>query len=227
MNAETKTYSDQQIAETPEIRLRYACALAKRGFHFAPARFGETHGDTGWNTDATNDLEKIQGWLSGRKQLVMVAKFGKCAALDIDDWQGCLDAGLDPRWIEGEFKVSTPSGGFHIYLPWHAAFDSLKGAKADAFAPGDNVHAIAEPKLNNASIAAPGSFRRASDDGRKREGFYMPDGGKVIPCPDAPALAEWFKSHGKAKDTPRYTGSSGPWKLHPEFEGVHFVDWNE
>jgi hypothetical protein len=154
----------------------------------------------------------------------MVAKFGNCAALDVDNWQGCLDAGFDPKWIEGEFKVNTPSGGFHIYLPWHAAFDSFKGAKADAFAPNDSVHAIAELKLNNASIAAPGSFRWASDDGKKCAGLYTPDCGKVIPCPDAPALAKWFKSHSKAKDTPTYTGNSGPWDFHPEFETGDFLE---
>jgi hypothetical protein len=227
MNAETKTYADQQIAETPNMRLRFACMLAQHGFHFAPARPGETHGDIGWNSDATADPEKIKGWLASGYQLVMVAKFGKCAALDVDDWQGCLDAGFDPKWIEGEFKVNTPSGGFHIYLPWHAAFDAFTGAKADAFGPNDSVRPMAELKLNNASIAAPGSFRRASDDGRKREGFYIPDGGKAIPCPHAPALAGWFKSHGKAKDTPRYTGSKEKWEFHPDFNTDGFLEWNE
>jgi hypothetical protein len=200
MDAETETYADQQIAETPKMRLRFACMLAQQGFHFAPARLGETHGDIGWNTVATADPETIKGWLASGWQLVMVAKFGKCAALDVDDWQGCLDAGFNPKWIEGEFKVNTPSGGFHIYLPWHAAFDAFKGAKADAFGPGDSVRPIAELKLNNASIAAPGSFRRASDDGRKSEGFYIPDGGKAIPCPHAPAMAGWFRSHGARQE---------------------------
>jgi len=40
-------------------------------------------------------------------------------------------------------------------------------------------------------------------------------------------LAEWFRSHGKAKDTPRYTGNSEPWEFHPEFETADFLDWNE
>ena len=227
MDTETKAYTDQQIAETPKMRLRFACMLAQQGFHFAPARLGETHGDIGWNTVATADPETIKGWLASRCQLVMVAKFGKCAALDVDDWQGCLDAGFDPKWIEGEFKVNTPSGGFHIYLPWHAAFDAFKGAKVDAFGPNDSVRPIAELKLNNASIAAPGSFRRASDDGRKSEGFYIPDGGKAIPCPHAPALAEWFKAHGKAKPRAKFTGSRKRWEFHPDFDTDDFLEWNE
>ena len=64
MDAETETYTDQQIAETLKMRLRFACMLAQQGFHFAPARLGETHGDIGWNTAATADPETINGWLA-------------------------------------------------------------------------------------------------------------------------------------------------------------------
>jgi hypothetical protein len=114
-----------------------ALKLAGRGFYFAPARLGCTHGDTGWPKDATTDPKKIKAWHEAGKQFVMVAKFGKCAALDIDDWQACHAEDFDPAWVEGMFKVKTPSGGFHIYSPWHAAFDGFKGSKQDAYSNPD------------------------------------------------------------------------------------------
>jgi hypothetical protein len=227
MDAETKTYADQQIAETPRIRLRFACRLAQQGFHFAPARFGETHGETRWNTVATTDLEKIKGWLAAGKQLVMVSKSGKCAALDIDDWQACKAEGFESTWLDGTLRVNTPSGGFHVYLPWSADWEAFGDVrKADAF--GSDGRLIAELKLDDSTVAAPGSFRRGSDDGKKCDGFYLPiTDQKAVPCPDAPALAEWFKSHGKAKPKAEFTGSGEKWEFHPDFNTDDFLDWNE
>ena len=221
---DTTVLTDEQINRMPAIRLHYALGLARRGFHFSPARLGATHGNTGWPVDATTDPEKITDWLSDAgTQLVMVAKFGQCAALDIDDWTGCIDSGFDPTWIEGMLKVRTPSGGFHIYLPWHAAFDGFKGTKEDAY--DTTGHLIAELKHDRCTVTAPGGFRSA--DEKHCEGFYMPVGGKVIPCTNAPAVAEWLRVHAKKKPKAEYRGTKEEWKFHPDFETADFLDGNK
>jgi P4 family phage/plasmid primase-like protien len=227
--AYTETPTDAQIANMPKLQLRLACRLARQGFHFAPARIGETHGEIGWSMDATADLDKIKGWLAHGSQLVMVAKFGQCAALDVDDWDACKAEGFNPEWLDGMFRVGTPSGGFHIYLPWQGAFDFWKAAKADAYSSDGRL--IAELKLNNSTIAAPGSFRRASEDGKKCEGYYLPPtpdtGAGAVKCEHASEIADWFKAHGKAKRVTAYTGNSEPWKFHPDFQTADFLEYNE
>lgn len=228
MDPAATALTDEQINALPAQRLRYALDLAERGFHFAPARLGCTHGDTGWPGKATTDPEELKGWLADfETQLVMVAKFGKCAALDIDDWPACQALGFDPKWIEGMFRVKTPGGGYHIYSPWHAAFDAFKGTqgtKVDVC--GADGGLIAELKLNHCTVTAPYSYRRP--DEKHCEGFYIPDGGEVIPCPNPSAVAEWYRTHAKANAaSAEFTGPKEKWDFHPDFDSDDFLEGNK
>jgi len=227
---DVEDYTDQDFRDLQKTRLRFAARLAGQGFHFAPARLGCTHGDTGWPMDATTDRERIKAWVNAGKQLVMVAKFGKGAVLDFDDFDACKAMGFDEQWLQGMLRVDTPSGPghFHCYLPWSAALDAFpKGAaKADAFDASGNL--IGELKLNNSTVAAPGSLRLNSECPGKVEGAYIPvTDPKAEPCPNAPAVAAWFSAHGKAaKPKPKFAGRREPWKFHPEFDQDEFLNHN-
>jgi putative DNA primase/helicase len=224
---DVEDYTDQNFQELQETRLRHACRLARQGFHFAPAKLGCTHGEIGWPADATTDRERIKAWVDAGKQLVMVAKFGKCAVLDFDDFEACKELGFDEQWLRGMLKVDTPSGPghFHCYLPWSPALDAFPkdAAKADAFDANGNL--VAELKLNNSTVAAPGSLR-FDPEGKKCEGAYVPVPEQgAEPCPDAPAVAAWFRAHGNAaKAKPGFTGRKEPWEFHPDFDKDDFLE---
>jgi hypothetical protein len=137
------------------------------------------------------DLERIKVWVDAGKQVVMVAKFGKCAVLDFDNFEACKELGFDEQCLQGMLRVDTPSGPgyFHCYLPWRPALD--------AFDASGNL--IGELKLNNSTVAAPGSLRFNSECPGKVEGAYVSvTEQKAEPCPDAPAVAAWFRTRGNA-----------------------------
>ncbi|MDR3676939.1 MAG: hypothetical protein P4N24_15725 [Acidobacteriota bacterium] len=180
--------------------------------------------------DATTDRERIKAWVNAGKQLVMVAKFGKGAVLDFDNFEACKALGFDEQWLQGMLRVDTPSGPghFHCYLPWSAALDAFPNgaANADAFDASGNL--VGELKLNNSTVAAPGSLRFNSECPGKVEGAYIPvtDQNAEL-CPNAPAVAAWFRAHGKAtKPKPEFTGRKEPWKFHPEFDQDEFLNHN-
>jgi hypothetical protein len=62
------------------------------------------------------DRERIKVWVDAGKQVVMVAKFGKCAVLDFDNFEACKELGFDKQWLQGMLRVDTPSGPgyFHV-----------------------------------------------------------------------------------------------------------------
>ncbi len=210
-----------------KARLDIALALAAKGFHFFRTARGYSRAlEDDWQKNATTDGERIRDWLSDdQAQLVMVAKKGHGIALDIDDWLACCALGFDKKWISGMFRVGTPSGrGFHIYIPWDDAFDAI--GNKDVYGQDDPSRPIAELKANNTSVCAPGGVRWESPDGKKCAGVYRPVGGRIIRCPDAPALAAWFAEHGKPTGTHGYTGKAEKWRFHPSFETADFLDWN-
>lgn len=91
--------------------------------------------------------------------------------------------GFDEGWLEGMLKVQSPSGPGHLYIyfPWDKTLDALPGkAKVDVLNAEGRL--IAGMKLNNASVAAPGSLR-FNAEGKKREGAYLPLSGQgPEPC---------------------------------------------
>jgi len=215
---DARDYTEEDLLGLQKTRLDYALRLAGEGFHFAPAKLGCTHGEIGWPRDATADRERIKAWVDAGKQLVMVAKFGKCAVLDFDDFEACKELGFDEQWLRGMLRVDTPSGPghFHCYLPWSPALDAFPkdAAKADAFDANGNL--VAELKLNNSTVAAPGSLR-FDPEGKNCEGAYVPVSEQgAEPCPDAPAVSAWFRARGKRaehKGKPEFAGKKEPWEF--------------
>jgi len=212
--------SEEQMSEMKSKRLSYAIKLARKGFHFSPTSHGKSRPDRmGWGIDATTDEARLREWDDPFSQFVMVAKFGHGCALDFDDWEACIAGGFDPKWIEGAFSVRSPSGGRHVYMPWHAAFDCFRSAKADATVGGK---VVAELKLNNATIAAPCSFRESDES--HCCGWYEPMGGRIVPC-DGPSIAAWFRDHG-AVQKKAFRERAERRNLHPDFDADDFLEWH-
>ena len=216
-------WTDEDFRELAKMRLRYGCMLANCGFHLYPMQSGTTHGETGWN-DATSDVGTVKKWVEAGKYLVAVAKRGECALLDIDDFPACKALGFDEKWLEGMLKVQSPSGPghLHIYFPWDMALDVLPG-KATAEVRDAEGKLVAEMKLNNASVAAPGSLRFDAE-GKKREGAYLPLSEQgPEPCRHAAEVVAWLKTHGK-EPRPAYQGGKLPFEFHPDFDMGEFIE---
>jgi len=202
-------WTEEDFREVRKTRLHHACTLAGQGFYFYPMQEGTTHGKTGWNLDATADPEKVRQWVDGGEQLVCVAKRGKCAILDIDNLSACKALGLEESWLEGMYKVQSPSGDghLHIYFPWDTNLDALP-ERATVNVPDTEGRLVAEMKLNNATVAAPGSLRLDAE-GKKREGAYLPLSEQAPePCRHTAEIMAWLQAHRK-ESTPTYQGGGG------------------
>jgi hypothetical protein len=215
---DTKVWTVEDIVEVKRTCLHHACRLAGQGFYFYPMQQGTTHGKTGWNVDATDDREKVRGWVDGGEQLVCVAKRGKCAILDIDDLSACEALGFEESWLEGMYRVQSPSGAGHLhtYFPYDPALDALP-ERAVVVVRDAEGKPIAEMKLHNATMAAPGSFRY-DPQGRKAEGAYLPLAEQgAEPCRHAAKLVAWLLAHSK-ESKPSFQDRKLPWKFHPDFK---------
>src|ERR1700678_4364019 len=134
-------------------------SMAADGFQFVGTTPGMTRSDWNeWPHKATSRKDTLKHWIGEGCGLVSVAKHGHGVFIDIDDELTCLVKGLKVDWLDGYFSVHTPGGGRHYYGLNDAATDALGNLIVVHATKGDKGSPkIFELKLNNQSVAAPGT----------------------------------------------------------------------
>ncbi len=212
-------YSPKQLGE---MRVMFPFWLAAQDFAVAPGfedADGSIHGIKDWQKIATTDVQVIRNWKVNDPDapFVMVARRGHGTGLDFDDWNQCLNAGFEPRWIKGTFKVETPGKGLHVYVPWDEAFSALPDNRSalNVIVGGKK---IAEWKIDRSTLTVPGSYRKGCP-GKKVEGFYLPveEGHTIAPCSYPHLLLKWFLEHSPKTEKKTFR-PTGEWEFDPGFE---------
>lgn len=168
------------IENTPSSQVNWnytaALKLAKAGFPVFPARPDKSPYIIGWQTNATTDLDVILGWWTRWPDAMPAIPTGKAtgmAVLDVDvkngkDGEAALRAlGYNLETLS-PLRVSTPSGGQHIYFKWHEGLRNsvdqialgvdVRGEGGYVIAPGAINETGSYTVLENTSPMASGTY---------------------------------------------------------------------
>ena len=148
--------------------------MAALGVRIVPARPGLKYSNkSGWPDIATTDAAMIQHWHkeNANYNCVSVPKRAEVCIIDVDD-AATVSASL-PFLLPKTFKVSTPSGGYHLYFKATEKSDAL--GNRDVIVDGKP---ILELKIQNKTAASPGSVTA------KGEYEIVQDMHELPPIPD-------------------------------------------
>ncbi len=198
--------------------------MIEAGFCFAPTSPGMTRSDYLHWQKVIPSVDLVKNWLDASKSLVFVAKRGYGFVMDIDDPDACIAKGFDPDWLKGYFKVSTPSGGFHVYGLADAVTDAMPGIVLVFEEKGNrDSKKIFELKIHAQSTAAPSAERKGQKnkcDGEYKPGRHFSPKGTKRGLP--PELLEWLKTNAESTEQTVY--KKLPWEFHPEFDEAEFAE---
>lgn len=145
-------------APSSQVNWNYSAAigLAKLGWPVFPSRPNKKPYITGWQTNATKDPAVITKWWTRWPDAMPAIPTGKAsgmAVLDVDlkkgkDGEAALRSLGYNLEVLSSLRVSTPSGGQHIYFKWH---EGLR-CSIDKIAQGVDVRA------EGGFVIAPGAF---------------------------------------------------------------------
>ncbi len=198
--------------------------MIEAGFCFAPTSPGMTRSDYPHWQKCGASVDLTKSWLDAGKSLVFVAKRGHGFVMDIDDPDALIAKGFNPDWLNGYFRVATPSGGIHVYGLADAVTDAKPGVVLVFETKGDrSTKKIFELKINAQSTAAPGAERKGQKnkvDGEYKPGRHFSPKGTKRGLP--PELLEWLKQN--AETTEQIVKPTLPWEFHPEFDEAEFAE---
>lgn len=198
--------------------------MIEAGFCFAPTSPGMTRSDYPHWQNAIPSADLAISWLDKGKSLVFVAKRKHGFVMDVDDPDALINKEFDPAWLNGYFRVATPSGGMHVYGLADDITDAMPGIVLVFETKGDrNSKKIFELKIHAQSTAAPTAERTGQKnkvDGEYKPGRqYSPKGTKRgLPA----ELLEWLKQN--AETTEQIVKPKLPWEFHPEFDEAEFAE---
>lgn len=180
----------------------------------------------GWQDRATGNKLTLVDWLQDGHSLATVAKRGHSFVLDIDDPAACEARGFRQEWLDGYYRVDTPSGGTHNHGLHDVTTEEL-GNLIDVYrVMGDKSSGkILELKLHNQSVAAPTAERFAGD--KKCAGIYKPRvPGSKMRRGIVPELLAWIAANG---ETPKVYDAAEATRIdfHPSFRMEDFLECNE
>ena len=181
MSMKTEIIMQTKTTEnTPKSQVNWnytaALKLAKAGLPVFPARPDKSPYIKGWQTKATTDFDVIFGWWTDWPDAMPAIPTGKVtgiAVLDVDmkngkDGDTALRAlGFNLEMISPH-RVSTPSGGQHIYFKWHEGLKcsveqiaqgvDVRGEGGYVIAPGAINETGSYVALENTSPLASGTY---------------------------------------------------------------------
>lgn len=163
---------------TSQVNLNYTAAinLAKAGWLVFPARPDKSPYITGWQTNATKDPAVITKWWTSRPDAMPAIPTGKVtglAVLDVDvkngkDGEAALRTPGYNLEVLSSLRVSTPSGGQHIYFKWH---EGLR-CSIDKIAPGVDVRAEGGFVIAPGAVNETGSYTALENTSPLASGYY-------------------------------------------------------
>jgi putative DNA primase/helicase len=201
-------------------------SMAGDGFQFVGTTPGMTRSDWNeWQNKATNRGETLKHWIDEGCGLVSVAKHGHGFLIDIDDCFACVEKGFELNWLDGYFEVKTPGGGLHFYGLHDVVSEALGNLVVVHETKGDKKSPkVFELKLNNQSVAAPGTERK--NQPKKNDGIYQPVGSYTGMKRGLPAeLLAWLKENA---EEPRVrSAEKAELDFHPEFDREDFLEHHQ
>ncbi len=201
--------------------------MIEAGFCFAPTTPGMTRSNHPHWQSVFPSIDLVKAWLDKGQSLVHVAERGYGFVIDLDAPDVCIAKGFDPDWLKGYFKVSTPSGGYHIYGLADAVTDAMRGVVVVYETKGDTTNPdnkkILELKIHAQSTAAPSAERKGQKnkcDGEYKPGRHFSPKGTKRGLP--PELLEWLKAN--AESTEQNVKPKLDWEFHPNFDEGEFAE---
>ena len=203
--------------------------LADQGMVFVGCTMGMSSSRwLDWQDSGTDNKLTLLDWIKSGNSLVTVAKRGHSFVLDIDDPAACERLGFKREWLDGYYRVNTPSGGEHHHGLHDAATEALGNLIVVYRVKGDEKSGkILEFKLHNQSVAAPTAYRaEVVENGKfkKCAGTYEPHlfGAKLRRGIDSEMLA-WLEEHSECSNPHEKSGATRI-DFHPQFERERFLE---